>query len=104
MHNMTKNNYSNNSQSFKSCTSLGKNQNIVIILAKRKSRTVILKNIDYVDKISKMIDERITNRKYIEASDTTHVDLKRFQDFLDRKFRNKTFYDDMTPISNKPAC
>ena len=29
-----------------------------------------------------MIDEGIANRKYIETSDATQIDIKRFQDFL----------------------
>ena len=51
-----------------------------------------------------MIDEGIANRKYIETSDITHVDLKRFQDFLYRNFKDKKFYDDMCPVLNQPAC
>ena len=36
-----------------------------------------------------MNDEKIANGKYIETSDTAHVDLKRFQDFLYENFKYK---------------
>ena len=51
-----------------------------------------------------MNDEGTAHGKYIETSDTTHVDLKRFQDFLYRNFKNKKSYDNMRSVSNQPAC
>ena len=41
-----------------------------------------------------MTDEGIFREKYAETSDTTHADLKYFQDFL---------YDEIRPVSNLPA-
>ena len=51
-----------------------------------------------------MNDEGIAHGKYIETSDTTHIDLKRFQDFLYRNFKNKKSYDNMRSVSNQPNC
>ena len=41
-----------------------------------------------------MIDEGIVRGKFPETNDTTHADLKHFQDFL---------YDEIRPVSNLPA-
>ena len=47
-----------------------------------------------MNKVNKMTDEGIFREKYAETSDTTHADLKHFQDFL---------YDEIRPVSNLPA-
>ena len=46
-----------------------------------------------------MIDARITNGTYVPTTDSTLTDLKKFQDFLRRNFKDK----DMTPVSNQPG-
>ena len=50
-----------------------------------------------------MIDEGIASGKFVEASDTTHTDLKRFQDFLFRHFKDKKCYDEMRPVSSQSS-
>ena len=50
-----------------------------------------------------MIGEKIASGKYIDPSDTTFMDLKRFQDILYRNFKGKNCYDDMFPVSNQPT-
>ena len=47
-----------------------------------------------------MISERISKGKYVETVDSTHKDLKHFQDFL---YENKTKYYGMRPVSDQPA-
>ena len=46
-----------------------------------------------------MISEGISKGKYVETVDSTHKDLKHFQDFL---YENKTKYG-MRPVSDQPA-
>ena len=58
-----------------------------------ESCTVILNKADYVNKVNKMIDEGIASGKYVETSDTTQTDLKRFQDFLYRSSFKTSFID-----------
>ena len=82
-----KNIYNDNDHTFKSLTNLRKNENIIFISADNESWKVNLNKVDYIDKINKMIDEEIANGKCIGTSDTTHVDLKRFQDFLLQKLQ-----------------
>ena len=50
-----------------------------------------------------MIKEGIKNGTYAETDDTTMKDLKRFQDFLHRKFKNYEHYNEMYPQSNELA-
>ena len=51
-----------------------------------------------------MIDEGITNGTYAPTADTTLNDLKKFQDFLRRNFKDKfDHYKDMRPVSNQPG-
>ena len=50
-----------------------------------------------------MIDEGIADGKYVETSDTTYTDLKCFQDFIYRHFKDKKCYDEMHTVSNQPA-
>ena len=83
---LTKNIYNDNDPTFKSLTNLWKNKNVVLS-ADKESCTVILSKADYINKINKMIDEGIANGKHIETSDTTHVDLKYFQDLLYRSLK-----------------
>ena len=59
--------------------------------------------VDYVKKVNKMIDEGIASGKYVGTSDTTQTDLKRFQDFLYRHFKDKKCYDEMCLVLNQPV-
>ena len=58
---------------------------------------------DYIKKMETMIEEGIKNGTYAEAGDTIMQDLKRFQDFLRRNFKNYEHYSGMYPESNEPA-
>ena len=50
-----------------------------------------------------MIDDGIKNKIYEETTDNTLKDLKNFQDFLYRNFKDYENYDEMRPVSNQPA-
>ena len=50
-----------------------------------------------------MISEGISKGKYVETVDSTHKDLKHFQDFLCRHFYKTKYYDGMRPVYNQPA-
>ena len=68
-------------------------ENIIVLSADKEPCTVILNKADYVNKVNKMIDEGIASGKYVETIDTTHTDLKRFQDFHYRHFKDEKCYD-----------
>ena len=83
---------------------LRKNENIVVLSADKASCTVILTKTDYVSKVNTMINEGISKSKYyVEIVDSTHKDLKHFQEFLYRHFYKTRYYDGMHPISNQTA-
>ena len=100
---ITKNIYNDHDNTFKSLTKLRKNENIIVLSADKESCTVILSKADYVNKANKMIDEGIASGKYVETSDTTYTNLKRFQDSLYRHFKDKKCYDEIHLVSNQPA-
>ena len=95
--------YRDKDNTFRLLNRLRKNENIVVLSADKESCTVILNKTDYVNKVNEMINEGISKGKYIETVDSTHKDLKHFQDFLYRHFYKTTYYDGMRPISNQPA-
>ena len=81
---------------------LTKNKNIAIS-ADKEPCTVILNKTDYVNKVIAMISEGISKGTYVKTVDSTHKDLKHFQDFLYRHFCKTKYYDGMRPVSNQPA-
>ena len=97
---ITKNIYTDKGSTFTSLQKLGKNKDIVIISAGKESSTVTLNNNDYVCKVDQIIEDGITECKYIETSDDTLWDLKRFQDFLYRNLYKTKDYESMRPRSN----
>ena len=50
-----------------------------------------------------MIEDGITESKYIETSDNALCDLKRFQDFLYRHLYKHKDYEAIRPRSNQPS-
>ena len=58
---------------------------------------------DYIQKISTMIYDGISQGKYVKTVDNTHQDLKHFQNFLYSHFYKTECYEKMRPFSNKPA-
>ena len=65
-----------------SLNSLRKNKDIVVLAADKESCTVILNKDDYIKKVNDIIEDGIKQIKYIETTDDTCNELKRFQDFL----------------------
>ena len=56
---------------------------------------------DYNHKLQQMIDEGIRNDIYTPTEDNTLNDLRKFQDFLRRIFKDKfARYEVMRPVSN----
>ena len=58
---------------------------------------------DYVNKLETMIEEGITNGKYMVTDDNTLKDLKSFEDFLTRNFKSSLSLNKVKPTSNQPA-
>ena len=54
-------------------------------------------NKDYIQKLKRMHDEVIIREIYEQSTDTILRDLKNFQSFLCRNFKNHQSYDNMRP-------
>ena len=72
---------------------------ILLLSADKESCTVILNKFGYINKVNIIFNEGITNWKFLKTGDTTNVDVKRFQDFLYRNFKDQKYYGDMHPVS-----
>ena len=69
----------------------------------KDSNVVAMNKIDYNNIMQKMIDDGIKNKTYEETADSTLKDLKKFQEFVYRNFKDYENYDDMRPVDNQPA-
>ena len=100
----TKNVHATKDYTYKNLKTLIENKYLVVISDNRDSCVIILKRSDYVKILQSMIDEGITNRTYAPTTGSTLSDLKKFQDFLRRNFKDKfTHFKDMRHVSNQPG-
>ena len=75
---------------------LTESEDLVVISSAKDSCVVILKRSDYDKKFQSMIDDRIINGTYAPIADSTLSDLKKFEDFLGRNFKDKfSHYKDL---------
>ena len=99
----TKNIYSSKDPTYANLKRLIKNENIVIIPGDKDSCVVIMNKSDYVQKLQQMINEGIAKGIYAESQDNTIDDLKHFNDFIKRHFKDYKHYEKMRGSSNTPA-
>ena len=99
----TENVYKSSDKTFAALKQLRENKDIVILNGDKDSSVVIMNKLDYTNKINNMINEGILKGTYVETNDNTLKDLKSFQSFLYRHFRDHPKYKDMRPASNQPA-
>ena len=78
-------------------------KNTVVVKGDKDSSVVIMNKGDYTSKLQNMIDEGVINGTYILSEDQTFKDLKTFQVFLYRNFKDFEHYDKMRPENNQPA-
>ena len=99
----SKNVYMTKDMTFANLRSLIKNDELAIIQGDKDSCVVIMNKTDYVRKIQEMINVGIRDGIYTPCEDDTISELKRFQDFLYRNFKDHKYYEKMFPSSNQPA-
>ena len=75
----------------------------MVLSGDKDSSVAIMQHADYVNKLETMIEEGITNGKYIETDDNTLTDLKSFQNFLTQNFKSSLPLDKIKLTSNQPA-
>ena len=71
--------------------------------ADKESCIVILSKDDYIKKVNDIIEDGIQQMKYVETTDDTCSELKRFQDFLYRHFYKHEHCEEMRPRFNQPG-
>ena len=98
----TKNVHATKDYTYKNVKNLIENKVLVVISREMDSCVVILKRGDCHKKFQSMVNEGITNEAYAPTTDSTIIDLKKFQDFLRRNFKDKfTHYNkDLRTVSN----
>ena len=97
----TKNVHTTKDYTYKNVKNLTENKVVVVISREMDSCVVILKRRDCHKKFQSMVNERITNETFAPTTDSTIIDLKKFQDFLPRNFKDKfTCYKDLRTVSN----
>ena len=70
----------------------------------KDSSIVIMQKDCYNQKLKQMVDKGIRNGIYTPTEDNTLDDLRKFQDFLRRNFKDKfARYEDMRPVANQPG-
>ena len=100
----TKHIYATKDFTCKNLKNIIKDENVVILSGDKDSSIVIMQKDDYNHKLQQMIDEGIKNGIYTPTEDNTLNDLRKFQDFLRRNFKDKfARYEDMRPVSNQPG-
>ena len=100
----TKNIYATKDFTYKNLKNIIKDENIAVLSGDKDSSIVIMQKDDYNKKLQHMIDEGIRKGIYIPTEDNTLNDLRKFQDFLQRNFKDKfARYEDMRPVPNQPG-
>ena len=78
------------------------NDKLAIVPGDKDSCGVIMAREDYNDKLEAMLNDGISKGIYAGTEDTTLRDLKLFQDFLRRNFKDKyNKYEEMRPASHE---
>ena len=90
-------------QTFKKLNASRNNKTIVVLSADKESCSIILDRVDYIKKVDNMILEGIKDKKYTNTEDTILKDLKNFQSFLYRNFKDHEKYKDMYPTSHQAS-
>ncbi|KAL9977773.1 hypothetical protein ACROYT_G015213 [Oculina patagonica] len=88
---------------YKVLQKLASDPDLVVLSGDKDSSVVIMQRADYVNKLETMIEEGITNGKYVVTDDNTLKVLKSFQNFLTRNFKSSLPLDKIKPTSNQPA-
>ena len=96
----TKNLYSSKDLTYSKLKNLSRDKSIAVVPGDKDSSVVILNKSDYLDKMQSMLDEGIENGTYVVSRDTIIPDLKNFNSFIYRHFKNAFIYGRLTSSSS----
>ena len=100
---MSQNEYYTKDNTFKETHRIRNKNNVVILTGDKYSSVIIMNRSDYTKKVELMLQQGISEGKYVKTEDNVSKELKSFQSFIYRHFKKSTFYNDMMPFSHKPA-
>ena len=99
-----KNIYATKDFTYKNLKDMINNDKLAVASGDKESWVVIMTREDYNIKLEAMLSDGINQGIYAPTEDTTLRDLKLFQDFLRRNFKDKCDkYDEMRPASHEPG-
>ena len=100
----TKNIYATKDFTYKNLKNMINNDKLAVVSGDQDSYVVIMTREDYNKKLEAMLNDGINKGIYVPTVDTTLRDLKLFQDFLRRNFKDKyDKYEEMRPVSHEPG-
>ena len=100
---LSQNVYHTRDNTFKETHKIGNNNNVVILPGDKDSSVIIMNRLDYTKKVKSMLQQGISEGKYVTIEDNILKELKSFQSFIYSHFKKSTFYKDMMPSSHQPA-
>ena len=99
---ISRNIYNSKDYTYHDLKLLIKNKDIKVLLGDNDSSIIIMDSKMYFEKVRTMVKEVIKSGIYKETTCTALHDLKLFQDFLYRNFKDYKDYEKMIPVSNRP--
>ena len=100
----SKNIYATKDFTYKNLKNMINNDKLAIVSGDKDSCVIIITREDYNDKLEAMLNDGISKGIYAPTEDTTLRDLKLFQGFLHRNFKDKHHkYEEMRPASHEPG-
>ena len=99
----TKNIFAIKDYTYRNLQDMVRDKDLVLLNGDKDSQVVVMNRIDYNNTMQKIIDDGIKSKIYEETADHTFKDLKNFQEFLYRNFKDYGNYDDIRPVSNQLA-
>ena len=100
----TKNIYATKDFTYKNLKNMINNDKLAVVSGDKDSCVVIMTRKDSNNKLEAMLNDGISKGMYARTEDTTLRDLRLFQDFLRRHFKDKyDIYEKMIPASHEPG-
>ena len=96
---MSQNVYHTKDNTFKETHKIRNNNNVVILPGDKDSSVIIMNR----SGVESMLQQGISEGKYVKTEDNILKELKSFQWFIYRHFEKSTFYNDIMPSSHQPA-
>ena len=99
----TKNIYATKDFTYKNLKNMINNDKLAVVLCDKDSCFVIMTRKDYNNKLEAMLNDEISKDIYAPTEDAALSNLKLFQDFLRRNFKDKyDKYEEMRAASHEP--